>query len=224
MWLKWYLEGKPPSLNSVTLAGTLSASPRFGALPKVACKSNCPGICSLSLKKKIIYIHTHSMHMASGLHDYYTGRCSCWFLWLPCWENVLHEDVSGKVQAPGELAPGWGSKTENRAASTTVSAIHTHSLSHTLVVWFMCAFFFFFTTPLLLLDLFLNCPAQCDQDCSIGDEWPRHPVIWTSLPATRDLQPGGVQCGVTHTNGPIRWLQRSRQALFCSLSLDLLCI
>lgn len=30
---------KTPSLNSISLAGTLSASPRFGALPKVACKS-----------------------------------------------------------------------------------------------------------------------------------------------------------------------------------------
>lgn len=64
--------------------------------------------------------------MAIDLLDYYTCPSSCWLLWLPCWKNVLHEDVSGKVQTAGELAAGGGSQTENRAASTIVSDTHTN--------------------------------------------------------------------------------------------------
>lgn len=149
--------------------------------------------------------------MAIDWLDYYTCPSSCWLLWLPCWKNVLHEDVSRKVQTAGELAAGGGSQTENRAASTIVSDTHTnvpqgYFITH-LYTKFICK------THLLLSDFFLT--QQFDQHCSVGDERLRHPVIWTSLPATRGLQPGGLQYGVTHTNGPIRPHQCSRQALFC---------
>lgn len=50
---------------------------------------------------------------------------SCWLLWLPGWENVIHEDVPGEVQAVGELAPGRGPQTEDKGASTAVSIAHT---------------------------------------------------------------------------------------------------
>lgn len=46
---------------------------------------------------------------------------SCWFLWLPGWENVVYEDVSGEVQEVGELSSGRSPQTEDRIVSTVVS-------------------------------------------------------------------------------------------------------
>ena len=34
---------------------------------------------------------------------------SCWLLWLPGWEDVVHEDVPGEVQEAGELSSGRSS-------------------------------------------------------------------------------------------------------------------
>lgn len=46
---------------------------------------------------------------------------SCRFLWLPGWETVLHEDVSGEVQAAGELSFRGNPQTEIGNDSTCVS-------------------------------------------------------------------------------------------------------
>lgn len=42
-------------------------------------------------------------------------------MWLPGWENVVYEDVSGEVQEVGELSSGRSPQTEDRIDSTVVS-------------------------------------------------------------------------------------------------------
>lgn len=129
---------------------------------------------------------------------------SCWLLWLPGRENVVHENVPGEVQEVGELPSGRGPQTEDRTASTIVSTSHTwlwyymfSSTNYSLTI-------FLFSTPVPRL-LSQSWVTQTPRHLTPCSRQQKPPARRPPTPENKDL--------ATIQSHPCQWAKQMTSAL-----------